>query len=108
MRNFNSSLRGGKAYTKAFPGPNSKQSNHHIRPMLDEFQCDAAITHVGINNILQSKSENELKELPSNIIDIARTYRSYNISNIFISSILPSRRTFIDTQSITKTASARK
>ena len=34
--------------------------------------------HVGINDILQSNSENDLKELPNNIIDIARTCRSYN------------------------------
>ena len=31
------------------------QLNYCVHPTLDEFQYDAAITHVGINKILQSK-----------------------------------------------------
>ena len=99
MRNFNSSLRGGKPYMKAFAGAKSTQPNHYVRPTLDEFQY-AAIIHVGINDILRSNSESDLKELPNNIMDSARTSRSYNIVKIFILSILPSRRTFINTKSI--------
>ena len=73
MRNFNSSLRGGKPYMKAFAGAKSIQLNHYVHPTLDEFQYDAAIIHAGINDILRSDSESDLKELSNNIIDSDRT-----------------------------------
>ena len=76
------------------------QLNHYVNPSLDGFRYDAAIIHVTINDILQPKSENDLKELPDNMIGIARTSRSYNIGKILNSSTLPSRRTFINTKSI--------
>lgn len=41
MRNSNSSLGGGRADLKAFPGVKSTQHNHQLRPTLDEFQYDA-------------------------------------------------------------------
>ena len=55
--------------------------------------------HVRINDILQSQSENDSKELSNNIIDIARTCQTYNIGKIFIPSTSPSRR-FMNTGSI--------
>ena len=101
MRNL--SHRWEEAKLKVFSGAKSTQLNYYVRPTLDEFQFDDATIHVGVNDILWSKSKNDLRKLPNNIIDIAMTCRSYNIGKIFISSILPSRRTFINTKSINDT-----
>ena len=45
MINFNSSLRGSKAYMKAFSVAKSTQLNHYVRPKLDEFQHDLQNTY---------------------------------------------------------------
>ena len=57
---------------------------------------DCAIIHVGINNILRHKDENELKNLPKGILKIANSCRNNNINKIFVSSILPSLRISIE------------
>lgn len=96
-------MRGGKTNSKTLPRAKSTQLNHYVRLTSDEFQYNAAIVYVRINSILQSKSENGLKESPNNIIGTARPCRSYSIGKIFISSILPSRKTSININSINDT-----
>ena len=71
-----------------------KQLNHHVKPTLEEYTYDAAIIHVSINDILRCKNDEELKELPNNIMKIAHTCQEYNIGKIFISSIVTCTRTF--------------
>ena len=39
-----------------FPGEKAKQLNYHTNPTLSEHQYDAAIIHVGINDLLNAKS----------------------------------------------------
>ena len=49
------------------------------------------IIHVGINEILWNKNDTDM-----NNIEIANTCQNYNIGKIFISAVLPSKRTIIN------------
>ena len=69
--------------------------NHYLVPSLEEYEYDCAIIHVGINDILRHKNENELKNLPG-----ANSCRNPNINKVFVSSILPSLRTSVDIEKI--------
>ena len=69
---------------------------YYRRPLVAASEYDAEIIHVGMNDILRSKTESDLNKLPNKIIDIARTCRSYSIRKIFLSSVSPSFRTFIN------------
>ena len=96
MKQFNSHIHGGKIYLKAFPSAKADQLNHHVKPSLEEYKYDAAIIHVGINDILRSKGEKEVNDIPRKIMNIAETCRNYNIENIFIFSIIRCSRTTVD------------
>ena len=63
---------------------------------------DAAIIHVGINDILRSKHYDELDKLPGNIIKVGNTCQKCNIVKIYILVILPSTRTNINVFDISK------
>ena len=78
------SLEKGEVSLKAFPGAKARQLNHTI-PLLDDNTYDAAVIHVGINDLLCSfKSTNDICR---DIIDIGLRCRNNNIGMIFISSI---------------------
>ena len=86
-------------------GAKSTQLNHYVTPTLEEYSYDAAIIHVGINDIndiLRSKHFDELDKLPGNIIKVANTCQKYKIGKIYISAILPSTRTNINIFDISK------
>ena len=53
MREFNNHLEEGIAHLKAFPDSNSQQLNHHSIPILQEYEYDGAIIHVGINDLIK-------------------------------------------------------
>ena len=93
--NINRQIQGGRIHVKAFPEAKSTQLNHYVTPTLEEYSYDAAIIHVGINDILRSKHD-ELHKLPENIIKVGNTCQKYNIGKIYISAILPSTRTNIN------------
>ena len=95
IKEINRQIQGGRIHVKAFPGAKSTQLNHYVTPTLEEYSYDAAIIHVGINDILRSKHD-ELHKLPENIIKVANTCQKYNIGKIYISAILPSTRTNIN------------
>ena len=101
MKEINRQIQGGRIHVKAFPGAKSTQLNHYVTPTLEEYSYDAAIIHVGINDILRSKHD-ELDKLPENIIKVGNTCQKYNIGKIYISAILPSTRTNINIFDINK------
>ena len=89
MREFNRLLKGkGIAHLKAFPGAKAKQLKHHSIPILEENNYDSTIIHVGINDLLKSPEMLDSTNVVDSIIDIGLNCRNYNISNIFISSIV--------------------
>ena len=93
MKDFNAAVRGKKVHFKSFPSSKVVQLNHYVKPSLQEYTYDAAIIQVGINDIPGCKNDEELKELPNNIMKIAHTWQEYNIGKIFISSIVTCTRT---------------
>ena len=96
MKEFNSHIHGDKVYLKGFPGANADQLNQQVKPSLEEYEDDAAIIHVGINDILRSKGEKEVNDIPRIIMNIAKTCRNCNIAKIFIYSIIRCSRTTVD------------
>ena len=95
IREINRQIQGGRIHVKAFPGAKSTQLNHYVTPTLEEYSYNAAIIHVGINDILTSKHD-ELDKLYGNIIKVGNTCQKYNIGKIYKSVILPSTRTNIN------------
>ena len=53
MQKFISLLSGGVAHLKSFPGSKLKKISHHAIMTLEEYEYDAAILHVGINDSLR-------------------------------------------------------
>ena len=102
IKEINRQIQGGRIHVKAFPGAKSAQLNHYVTPTLEECSYDAAIIHVGINDILRSKHYDELDKLPGNIIKEGNICQKYNIGKIYISAILPSTRLNINIFDINK------
>ena len=75
----------GKAFFRSFSGANSKQLDHCITPTLVDDRPDAAILHVGTNDILSNANDTELA---NNIINVGLNCKNHGVSNVFISSIL--------------------
>ena len=94
--------RGRRLHLKPFPGLKAVQLNHHIKPTLQEYTFEAAIIHVGINDIPRCKKQWRIEELPYNIIKIAHTCQKYNIGKMFISSIVTCTRTFANIAKLMK------
>ena len=92
MKEFNKNLNGGIAHLKPFPGSKAKQMDHYDIPILKEHQYDAAVIHVGINDLLKSRTNINESKIAKDIIDIALPCRSHNIATIFISSIVYSTK----------------
>ena len=103
MKDLNSRVKGGKIHLKSFPGAKASQLNHYIKPTLEEYKYDCAIIHVGINDILRNKNDTDLNNLPESILEIANTCQNYNIGKIFISALLPSKRTKVNISQINET-----
>ena len=102
IKEINRQIQGGRIHVKAFPGAKSAQLNHYVTPTLEECSYDAAIIHIGINDILRSKHYDELDKLPGNIIKEGNICQKYNIGKIYISAILPSTRLNINIFDINK------
>ena len=85
MEEFNSFVKEGEVYLKAFPGAQANQLNYQTIPVIQGNNYDAAAIHVGINDFLLSiKSINDICR---DIISIGLRCRSNNISKVFVSSI---------------------
>ena len=52
IKEINRQIQSGRIHLKVFPGAQSTQLNHYVTPILQEYSYDAAIIHVGINDIL--------------------------------------------------------
>ena len=61
MGEFNSFIKKGEVFLKAFPGAKVRQLNHHTIPLLEDNTYDAAVIHVGVNDLLSNvKSTNDI------------------------------------------------
>ena len=87
MKEFYKNFRGGIAHLKPFPGSTAKQMAHHAIRILEEHQYDAAARHVGINDLLKSRTNISVSAIAKDI-NITLRCRNHNIATIFISSIV--------------------
>ena len=62
--------------------------DHDVIPILEEHQYDAAAIHLGINDLLKSRTNINVREIAKDTINTALRYRSHNAATIFISSIV--------------------
>ena len=90
MAEFNRWINNGVVRLKSFPGTRAKQLDHHSIPVLEEHSYDAAIIHVGINDLLRSTED--LEEICKDIISIGVRCQDHNIGTIFISGITNSSK----------------
>ena len=103
MNDINSCIKGGKIHLKLLHGAKASQLNHYTKPTLEECKYDCAIIHVVINDIIRNKNDTDLNNLPDSILEIANTCQNYNIGKIFISALLPSKRTKVNILQINET-----
>ena len=85
MKKFNDLLNGGVTHLTLFTGSKAKQLSHHIIPILEEIEYDAAILHVGINNLLRfDKNSSTLVSIQGDIIRACLRCRNFNIGKVFV------------------------
>ena len=63
---FNKTLRSGRARCKHFSGASSKDLLHYIDPTQEEHNFEAAIIHIGINDIQYDSSSQQINLLLQN------------------------------------------
>ena len=85
MGEFNSFVKEGEVYLKAFPGAKANQLNYQTIPIIQGNNYNAAAINVGINDLLSSNKS--VNDICRDIISIGLRCRSNNISKVFISSI---------------------
>lgn len=59
---------------------------------MEEHSYDAALIHVGINDLLRNKDNNDIENIAKNIIDFGLTCQRFKINKIFISAITFSKK----------------
>ena len=84
MGEFNKSLQEGKAYLKHFPRAKAKQLNHHATAVLAQHYYDSTMIHVGINDLLNGWS---IEQICKDVIEIAQRSRNRSIGKVFVSGI---------------------
>ena len=75
MGKFNSCINRVNVQSKSFPGSKEVQLDHRAIPILL-----AAGKHVGISNLLNSSSKNNIDEIRDNITKFALKFCSHNIA----------------------------
>ena len=86
---FNFSIRDTHAVMKNFDGATTKRLGHHVLPILKDDKPDSVLIHIGTNHINNHKLYAVSPEkLASNIIEIGRTWKSFNLKKVFISFVL--------------------
>ena len=86
---FNYSIRDTHAVIKNFDGATTKRLGHHVLPILKEDKPDSVLIHIGTNDVNNHKLYAVSPEkLASDIIKIGRTCKSFNVKEVFVSSVL--------------------
>ena len=92
MRQFKKELGKGFGYFKCFSGANTKQLNYYIVPTLVDETPQTIVIHIGSNDITKTNYKTmNVQDLAIRITDIGLKCKSYGVSRIAISSILPRR-----------------
>ena len=84
MGGCNKSLQEGKSYLKPFLRAKAKQLNHHATVVLAQHYYDPTIIHVGINDLLNGFS---IEQICKDVIEIVQRCRNRSIGQVFFSGI---------------------
>ena len=88
MGELNRHINGGKVHLKSFPGSKANQLNHHTIPILEEYQYDAAVIHVGVSDLLKGMPNNvTVDSICNDILETVLRCRNHNIGEVFTSSV---------------------
>ena len=87
VREFNQQVKNGYAKFRSFPGCNSKEMLHYIEPTLETGFYDGAILHMGVNDLLNNKSQSSTDDLVSNLVKIVNKCKSLGVMDLFFSGI---------------------
>ena len=86
---LNYSIRDAHAVIKNFDGETTKRLGHHVLPILKEDKPDSVLIHIGTNDVNNHKLYAVSPEkLASDNMEIGRTCKSFNVKEVFISSVL--------------------
>ena len=84
INHVNSQMKEKRIHLKALPGAKTQSAKSSRCSILEEFNYDCAIIHVGINDILRSKDMSELKDLPKKNMQIGTSCQRYNIAKVYV------------------------
>ena len=72
---------------KSFLGGTSKELLHNVEATLKSKKCDAALLHVGVNDLLNDESQDSVQNLLDNLKQIGLKCKSAGVTRILISEI---------------------
>ena len=73
---------------QSIPGGTSKELLHYVEPTLKNKKFDAALLHVGVNNILNDESQHSVQNPLDNLKQIGSKCKSAGVTRILISGIV--------------------
>ena len=85
---FNNWLHKGYAQLKSFPGDVSKELLYYVEPRLKNKKFDAALLHVGVNDLVNYEGQGTLQNLLDNLKQIGLKCKSAGVKRILISGIV--------------------
>ena len=65
---------------------------HYIKPTLETGFYDSAISHVGVNDLLNDKSPSSTDNLMSNLVNIVNKCKSFGVMDLLVSRIAFKKR----------------
>ena len=81
MGGFNQFLQERRAYLKSFLGAKAKQLSHHATAVLAQHQYDSWIIHVGINDLLNGSS---IEQISKDVIEVAQRCENQSTGKVFV------------------------
>ena len=80
-------VKGDKIYFKCFSGTNTKQLDHYVIPVLVDEKPQAAVIHIGSNDITKFNYHDvDVNDLANRILQIGLKCRYYGVENIVVCS----------------------
>ena len=92
LHEFNYWLHKGHAQLKSFPGGTSKELLYYVEPTLKSKKFDAALLHVGVNDLLNDESQDYVQILLDNLKQLGLKCKSAGVTRILISGIVVNKK----------------
>ena len=92
LHEFNYWLHKGHAQLKSFPGGTSKELLYYVEPTLKSKKFDAALLHVGVNDLLNDERQDSVQNLLDKLKQIGLKCKSAGVTRILISGIVVNKK----------------